>query len=82
LIKLALAIFYASNQDTSEDFFNRIDPFLPLALLQTGQSAKSRFWELEGYKAIIGDLIQRPNAADRLALSEWQVDALNWWLNI
>jgi hypothetical protein len=39
------------------------DPFLPLELLQTGQSAKSRFWELEGYKAAIGDLIQRPKPA-------------------
>jgi len=29
---------------------------LPVAFLQTGQSAKSRFCELEGYKAAIGDL--------------------------
>jgi hypothetical protein len=34
-----------------------IDPFLPLALLQTGQSVKSRFLEREGYKAAFGDLI-------------------------
>jgi hypothetical protein len=32
-----------------------IDPFLPVALLQTGQSAKSRFCELECYKAAFGD---------------------------
>lgn len=31
---------------------------MPVALLQTGQSAKSRFSELEGYKAAIGDLTQ------------------------
>ncbi|MDO8941087.1 MAG: hypothetical protein Q7U98_18185 [Methylicorpusculum sp.] len=34
------------------------DPFLPLAVLQTGQSAKTRFCELEGYKADVGDLNQ------------------------
>jgi len=32
------------------------DPFLPVKILQTGQSAKSRFCELEGYKAAIGEL--------------------------
>jgi hypothetical protein len=35
-----------------------IDPFLPVTFLQTGQSAKSRFCELEGHKAAIGDLTQ------------------------
>jgi hypothetical protein len=38
------------------------DPFLPVAFLQTGQSAKSRFCELEGYKAAIGDLNQTANS--------------------
>jgi hypothetical protein len=38
-----------------------IDPFLPVAFLQTGQSAKSRFCELEGHKAAIGDLTQSAN---------------------
>lgn len=34
------------------------DPFLTVAFLQTGQSAKSRSCELEVYKAAIGDLTQ------------------------
>jgi hypothetical protein len=36
------------------------DPNLTVALLQTSQSAKSSAWELEIYKAAIGDRIQRP----------------------
>jgi len=36
------------------------DPNLTVALLQTSQSAKSSAWELEIYKAVIGDRIQRP----------------------
>jgi hypothetical protein len=34
------------------------DPNRPVVLLQTGQSAKSRFCELKGHKAAIGDLTQ------------------------
>ena len=37
------------------------DPFLTVAFLQTGQSAKSRSCELEVYKAAIGDLTQSAN---------------------
>ena len=32
------------------------DPERPIRFLQTGQSAKSRFWELECSEAAIGDL--------------------------
>jgi hypothetical protein len=35
-----------------------IDPFLTVAFLQSGHSVKSRFFELEDYKAAIGDLTQ------------------------
>ncbi|OAI05284.1 hypothetical protein [Methylomonas methanica] len=34
------------------------DPNLTVAFLQTGPSAKSRFCELEGYKAAVSDLTQ------------------------
>jgi len=34
------------------------DPKRPVALLQTGQSAKARFCKLESYKAAVGDLTQ------------------------
>jgi len=34
------------------------DPFLPLALLQSGQSGKARFCELDVYNAAVGDLNQ------------------------
>ncbi|WP_231890758.1 hypothetical protein, partial [Methylomonas koyamae] len=36
------------------------DPNRSFALLQSGQSAKARFWKLEEYKAAIGDLPDRP----------------------
>jgi len=46
----------------------KTDPFLPVTILQTGQSAKSRFCELEGYKAAIGELTL--SAKSRLLLSK------------
>jgi hypothetical protein len=38
-----------------------IDPNLTVALLQSGQSDKSAFCELDGQKAVIGDLTQPAN---------------------
>jgi hypothetical protein len=37
---------------------DKTDPFLTVGLLHTGQSAKSRLCEQEGYKAAVGDLTQ------------------------
>jgi hypothetical protein len=42
----------------------KFDPFLPVALLQTGQSPISKFYEQEGYKAATGDLTQSDKFAD------------------
>jgi hypothetical protein len=51
-----------------------IDPNLPVAFLQTGQSAKSSSCELEGYKAAIGDLTQSARKSQSAVSSQWLVN--------
>ena len=53
-------------EDENTDFFNTINPFLLVAFLQTGQPAKSRFCELDGQKAVIGDLTQSAKTGQSL----------------
>jgi hypothetical protein len=48
------------------------DPFLPVAFLQTGQSAKFRFCELANHKAAIGDLTQSAKTGPTVAINQRQ----------
>ncbi|MDO8937735.1 MAG: hypothetical protein Q7U98_01090 [Methylicorpusculum sp.] len=48
--------------ESSHSSPSSIDPNRSVGFLQTGQPDKSRFSELEDYKAVIGDL---PNSASR-----------------
>jgi hypothetical protein len=46
------------NDSFRTDWPSGHNPKRPVAPIQTGQSAKSRFLEREGYKAVFGDLTQ------------------------
>jgi len=73
MIEWLLAVFYYARNRISGDFFNTIDPFLPLALLESGQSAKATFITLANYKAAVGELNQAANTCRSIISAKWQV---------
>jgi len=56
------------------------DPQRPIRFLQTGQSAKSRFCELEFSAAAIGDLNLPAISGRSWTAASWRRCAAPWWL--
>lgn len=57
--------------ESSQSSLIATDPFLTVALLQSAQSVKSRFSELEDYKAAIEDINNRLDFSHTKLIDEW-----------